>query len=116
MHRRSHRSLVQYIPPTSPGSTRELIPLLQIGLSKTDTERLLVVSPELADVLAAVIHRVRQPVGALACAASYNPHERVWNPPMPLLFLRQIGMDQRAIPSGTIRDRDRPIPTRAPSC
>jgi integrase len=96
----SHHSLVQYTPPTS----TELIPLLQIAPSKTDTERLLVVSPELADVLAAIIHRIRQPGGAVACVASYDPHERVWNPPMPLLFQRQIGMDTRAIPSGTIRD------------
>ena len=96
----SHHSLVQYTPPTS----TELIPLLQIAPSKTDTERLLVVSPELADVLATVIGRVRQPTGAVACVASYDPHERVWNPPMPLLFQRQIGMDHRAIPSATIRD------------
>jgi Phage integrase family len=96
----SHHSLVQYTPPTS----TEVIPLLQIAPSKTDTERLLVVSPELADVLAAIIHRVRQPSGALAGVASYDPHERVWNPPMPLLFQRQIGMDNRAISPGTIRD------------
>src|SRR5207342_2161366 len=95
----SHHSLVQYTPPTS----SELIPLLQIAPSKTDTERLLVVSPELADVLAAVIHRIRQPSGAVACVASYDPHERVWNPPMPLLFQRRFGMDNRAIPAGTIR-------------
>ena len=96
----SHHSLVQYTPPTS----TEVIPLLQIAPSKTDTERLLVVSPELADVLAAVIHRIRQPSGAVASVASYDAHERVWNPPMPLLFQRQLGMDNRAIPSGTIRD------------
>jgi hypothetical protein len=96
----SHHSLVQYTPATS----TELIPLLQIAPSKTDTERLLVVSPELADVLATVIHRIRQPSGSVACVASYDPHERVWNPSMPLLFQRQIGMDTRAIPSGTIRD------------
>ena len=43
----THHSLVQYRLPT----TGELVPLLQIAPSKTDTERLLVVSPELADVL-----------------------------------------------------------------
>ena len=47
----SHHSLIQY---TLPG-TGEPVPLLQIAPSKTDTERLLVISPELADVLAAVI-------------------------------------------------------------
>jgi integrase len=96
----SHHSLVQYTPPTS----NELIPLLQIAPSKTDTERLLVISPELADVLAAVIHRIREPSGAVAAVASYDPHERVWNPPMPLLFQRRFGGGNRAIPSGTIRD------------
>jgi integrase len=100
----SHHSLVQYTPPTSTGSTPELIPLLQIAPSKTDTERLLVVSPELADVLAAVIARVRQPSGAVAAVASYDSHERVWNPPMPLLFQRRFGGGNRSIPSGTIRD------------
>ena len=45
----SHHSLVQYRLPT----TGELVPLLQIAPSKTDAERLLLVSPELADVLSA---------------------------------------------------------------
>jgi len=40
----SHHSLVQYRLPT----TGELVPLLQIAPSKTDQERLLLVSPELA--------------------------------------------------------------------
>ena len=53
----SHHSLIQYRLP----ATGELIPLLQIAPSKTDEERLLVISPELADVLAAVVTRVRDP-------------------------------------------------------
>jgi integrase len=96
----SHHSLVQYTPPTS----TELIPLLQIAPSKTDTERLLVISPELADILAAVIHRIRQPSGAVPAVAAYDPQERVWNPPMPLLFQRQFGGGNRAIASATIRE------------
>ena len=43
----SHHSLIQYRLP----ATGEIVPLLQIVPSKTDEERLLVVSPELADVL-----------------------------------------------------------------
>jgi integrase len=96
----SHHSLVQYTLPTS----RELIPLLQIAPSKTDAERLLVVSPELADVLATVIGRVRNPDGAVPCVASYDPHERRWNPPLPLLFQRRFAMDNRAIPASTLRE------------
>src|ERR1035437_3821875 len=56
----SHHSLIQYRLPTS----GEIVPLLQIVPSKTDEERLLVVSPELADVLSAIIQRIRQPGGA----------------------------------------------------
>ena len=96
----SHHSLIQY---TLPGSG-ELVPLLQIAPSKTDTERLLVISPELADVLAAVITRTRGRDGALGCVAAYDPHERVWNPPMPLLFQRRTGIEHRAIPAATIRE------------
>jgi len=96
----SHHSLVQYTPPDS----SDVIPLLQIAPSKTDVERLLVVSPELADVLAAVIHRIRRPGGAVPAVTSYDSHERVWNPPMPLLFQRRFGLNDRAIPAGTLRD------------
>jgi len=64
----------------------------------------MVISPELADVLAAIVHRVRGPDGALGCVASYDPHERVWNPPMPLLFQRRFGLEHRAIPAATIRE------------
>ena len=46
----SHHSLIQYKLP----ATGELIPLLQITPSKTDEERLLVISPDLADVLSAI--------------------------------------------------------------
>ena len=95
----SHHSLIQY---TLPG-TGEPVPLLQIAPSKTDTERLLVISPELADVLAAVISRIRGQAGALGCVTSYDSHERVWNPPMPLLFQRRFGIEHRAIPADTLR-------------
>jgi hypothetical protein len=53
----SHHSLIQYRLPT----TGEIVPLLQIIPSKTDEERLLVVSPELADVLSTIIRRIREP-------------------------------------------------------
>lgn len=51
----SHHSLIHYTLP----ATGELVPLLQIAPSKTDTERLLVISPELADVLSTIICRIR---------------------------------------------------------
>jgi integrase len=95
----SHHSLIQYTLP----ETGETVPLLQIAPSKTDTERLLVISPELADVLATTIGRIRGRDGAVACVASYDSHERVWNAPMPLLFQRRLGIEHRSIPGETLR-------------
>ena len=81
----SHHSLIQYRLP----STGELVPLLQIAPSKTDAERLLVVSPELADVLSAdhlprPRRRRNRPAGR-----ARDSHELVWLPPSPLLFQRR---------------------------
>ena len=95
----SHHSFVQYRLP----ATGELVPLLQIVPSKTDTERLLVIAPELADVLSAIIGRIRGAGGTVPLVIAYDIHERVWNPPMPLLFQRQIGIEHRPIPIHGIR-------------
>ena len=81
----SHHSLVQYRLPTS----GELVPLLSVAPSKTDAERLLVIDPELADVLSAVITRARGADGAVPLVPAYDTNERTWNPPMPLLFQRR---------------------------
>jgi integrase len=95
----SHHSLVQYRLP----ATGELIPLLQIAPSKTDEERLLVVSPELADVLTTVICRIRGVDGAVPLVAAYDAYECVWNPPMPLLFQRTVGLEHRPLTIGAVR-------------
>jgi integrase len=94
-----HHSLVQYRLPTS----GELVPLLQVAPSKTDAERLLVVSPELADVLSAIILRVSGGTGKVPLVPSYDEHERVWAAPAPLLFQRRVGTEDRAISSSTVR-------------
>jgi len=79
----SHHSLIQYRLPT----TGEIVPLLQIAPSKTDEERVILVSPELADVLSAIIARIRDPrTGAVPYVSSYDMAEKTWNPQMPLLF------------------------------
>lgn len=96
----SHHSLIHYRLP----ATGELVPLLQIAPSKTDTERLLVISPELADVLSAIITRVRDPKGAVPLVTAYDYHERVWNPPMPLLFQRRFSGERRPITGPAIRE------------
>jgi hypothetical protein len=96
---RGGQSVTQYRLP----STGEVVPLLQIAPSKTDTERLLLVSPELADILSAIISRLRGPNGAIPLVASYDVREKIWNPPMPLLFQRDIGSEHRAFTPTAIR-------------
>lgn len=96
----SHHSLIHYTLP----ATGELIPLLQIAPCKTDTERLLVISPELADVLSAIISRVRDQNSAVPLVIAYDYHERIWNPPMPLLFQRRFGGENRPIARRAVRE------------
>ncbi|MFJ8048195.1 hypothetical protein [Streptomyces luteogriseus] len=92
----SHHSLIQYRLPT----TGEIVPLLQIAPSKTDEERVILVSPELADVLSAIIARIRDPrTGAVPYVSSYDMAEKTWNPQMPLLFQwRRSGESSRLSP------------------
>ena len=98
----THYSLVQYRLPT----TGELVPLLQIAPSKTDTERLLVVSPDMADVLSAIISRLRSQRhgGAVPLVPAYDSQERTWLPPSPVLFQRRFGSENRRISTGAVRD------------
>ncbi|MYS81779.1 site-specific integrase [Embleya scabrispora] len=95
----SHHSFVQYRLPT----TGELVPLLQIAPSKTDCERLLLVTPELAEVLSTVIRRIRYAAGAVPMVVAYDPHERIWNPPMPLLFQYRYVAEHRQVTGHTLR-------------
>ena len=83
----SHHSLVQYRLPT----TGELVPLLQIAPSKTDAERLLVVSPELADVL----------------SADHQPHPRQWPGRPPGRGLRRPRARLAAAGPGAVPAPDR---------
>jgi integrase len=70
--------------------TGELVPLLQIVPSKSNEERLLLVSPELASVLAAVVKRLRdENNGKIPLVARYDGHEKTTGPPLPHLFQRK---------------------------
>jgi hypothetical protein len=89
----THHAVVQYRLP----ATGELVPLLQIAPSKTDTERLLLVSPELADVLAAIMARVRSVGGAIPLVASYDALEKTWRAPLPLLLQHRLAHEHRPI-------------------
>jgi integrase len=95
----THHSLIQYRLPT----TGELVPLLQIVPSKTDEERLLVVSPELADVLSTIICRVREHSRAVPLVPAYDRCECVWQPPSPVLFQRRFTTENRAISDVSLR-------------
>lgn len=95
----THHSLIQYRLP----DTGQLIPLLQITPSKTDAERLLVVSPELADVLSAIVARIRGHQPHVPSVVSYDKNERVYNPPMPLLFQWRRRLENRAVSERALR-------------
>lgn len=95
----SHHSLIQYRLP----GTGELIPLLQIAPSKTDAERLLVISPELADVLSNIVARIRTGQPNVPLVVSYDKNERVYNPPLPLLFQWRRRLENRAVSERALR-------------
>jgi integrase len=66
--------------------------MLQILPSKINEERLLLVSPELANVLAAIISRLREHNGGtIPTVSRYDSHERTAGPPLPHLFQRRTG-------------------------
>ena len=96
----SHHSLVRYQLPGA-----ELIPLLHIAPSKTDIERMLVISPELTEVLAVVVARIRSQDGAVPLVTAYDPLERVWNPPSPLLLQHRPGAEDRPFSRHYIKRR-----------
>ncbi|MFL6120230.1 tyrosine-type recombinase/integrase [Actinophytocola sp.] len=79
----THLGLVSYQLP----DTGEIVPMLQIVPSKSNEERLLLVSPELASVLASIITRLRRDNDdTVPLTARYDPHECVVGPPLPHLF------------------------------
>jgi integrase len=96
----THYSFVAYTLPT----TGEMVPMLQVAPSKTDTERLLLVSPELAEVLTAIIFRVRRGKAALPLVSAYDVFEQTWSAPMPFLFQRRYGSEDRPITRSYIRE------------
>jgi hypothetical protein len=63
-----------------------------------------VVSPELAEVLTAIIFRVRAGKAALPLVCAYDVFEQTWSPPMPFLFQRRYGNEDRPIGRSYIRE------------
>jgi hypothetical protein len=83
--------------------TGEVVPLLQILPSKGNQERLLLVSPELASVLATIIGRVRDTDGLVPTVPRYDHHERLTGPPLPHLFQRNLGWRHEVISPTAVR-------------
>lgn len=101
----THNSFFSYRLP----STGEIVPMLQIAPSKMDAERVLLVSPELGEVLAEVIGRVRSGRPTLPLVSRYDGHERTYSPLMPFLFQRRptgpnSGGTNRVISYTTVRN------------
>lgn len=95
----SHHSIIRYTLP----STGEVVPLLQIAPSKIDKERLILINPELADVLSALVSRVRRPDGRIASIRVYDAYEKIWKDPMPVLYQWTSSGEIRGIAMNTVR-------------
>ncbi|MGH3688462.1 MAG: tyrosine-type recombinase/integrase [Pseudonocardiaceae bacterium] len=93
----THLGLVSYKLP----DTGEVVPMLQIVPSKANEERLLLVGPELASVLATIITRLRTDTGGnVPLTTRYDPYERVISPPLPHLIQHRNGW-KWDVPSNT---------------
>lgn len=94
----THLALISYRLP----ATGEIVPLLQIMPSKIDEERLLLVTPELASVLASIVCRIRGADGKVPLVTRYDPHERTTGPALPHLFQRRTFWRHQVISTQTM--------------
>jgi integrase len=95
----THLSLRQYEAPTG-----EMIPLLQVSPSKTDTERVIPADPELVAVLARIIRRIKASDGRVPLLSRYDLYERVYGPPLPHLFQRVTHRRPRVLSPHRVRE------------
>jgi site-specific recombinase XerD len=95
----THLSIRQYHAPTG-----EMVPLLQISPSKTDTERVIPADPELVAVLARIIRRIKDTGGHVPVLTRYDTYERTFGPPLPHLFQRISQHHPQVIPASKVRD------------
>ncbi|MDR7172939.1 site-specific recombinase XerC [Nocardia kruczakiae] len=96
----THLGLIAYTVP----ATGEVVPMLQIVPSKSNEERLLLVSPELASVLAAIITRLRAGHEAtVPLTTRYDVHEKVIGPQLPHLFQHRTGWVWKTFSYGTVQ-------------
>ncbi|WP_345945452.1 tyrosine-type recombinase/integrase [Streptomyces albus subsp. chlorinus] len=70
--------------------------------SKTDRERVIPMSAELFHVVASVIRRHTCDGNSVPILRRFDPHDKVWSPPMPFLFQRKIGSTRSVISPQTV--------------
>ena len=95
----THYSIRPYRQPNG-----DIIPLIQIAPSKTDAERVIPASPELAAVLARIITRVAGADGRIPLTIRHDEHERSWSDPLPHLFQYRLGGRPRSLNSASLRE------------
>ena len=95
----THLSLRQYQAPDG-----DMVPLLQISPSKTDTERVIPADPELVAVLARVIRRIKDDGRRVPLLTRYDTCERVFGPPLPHLFQLISQHRLQVISANRVRD------------
>lgn len=77
------------IQPHRVSKTGEVVPRVHIPPSKTDSERLLVASPELMHPLSEIIRRVRDENGDIPVTRRWDRQNRTVGAPLPNLFIRR---------------------------
>ncbi|WP_298867630.1 tyrosine-type recombinase/integrase [uncultured Microbacterium sp.] len=97
----SQMSMRQYVPST----TNTIVPLLHVVPSKTDTERLLPMSPELVKVLVEVQRRAKDGSTVIPLSVRYDNDEKTFSDPLPHLFARRVGARQEVVSKAYVRDR-----------
>ena len=93
----THLSVRQYQRPNG-----EVVALLVIAPSKTDRERVIPISAELFHVIATIIRRHTHGGRTIPLVSRFDPHDKVWSPPLPFLFQRQIGSSRAVIAPATV--------------
>ncbi|WP_244438737.1 tyrosine-type recombinase/integrase [Mycolicibacterium septicum] len=84
-------------------TTGTLVPLLHIVPSKTDCERLVPMTPELVQVLLAVLRRAKGGGDHVPLSVRYDVTEKVHGQPFPHLFSRRVGARQEVLSGHYLR-------------
>jgi Phage integrase family len=84
-------------------TTGTLVPLLHIVPSKTDCERLVPMTPELVQVLLAVLRRAKASYDHVPLSIRYDINEKMHGQPFPHLFSRKVGTRQELLSLHYIR-------------